>query len=246
MIELILYSRAGCELCHEMEILVEQEMARFEARLEKIDIDGNPELKQRFDVEVPVLFVNGRKAFKYRCTPTRVAQAFVPGGRPPMAVRKSSDRIVFVTAANEESAAAIGRALVEERLAACANLVGPIRSIYRWKDNVEDATEHLLIIKTRASLYAALEKRVKELHSYEVPEIIAVKIESGSPEYLHGSTNPRRACAIIQHASPYDGFARGKTVIGQIRPDEVAEALFSRASRSGKVLTPAPLWSVEP
>jgi glutaredoxin len=69
MIELILYSRADCELCHEMEILVEQEMARFEARLEKIDIDGNPELKQRFDVEVPVLFVNGRKAFKYRCTP---------------------------------------------------------------------------------------------------------------------------------------------------------------------------------
>ncbi len=69
MIELILYSRGDCELCHEMEIMVEQEMARFEARLEKIDIDGNPELKQRFDVEVPVLFVNGRKAFKYRCTP---------------------------------------------------------------------------------------------------------------------------------------------------------------------------------
>jgi periplasmic divalent cation tolerance protein len=101
-----------------------------------------------------------------------------------MAIRKSSDRVVFVTAANEESAVAIGRALVEERLAACANLVGPIRSIYRWKDEVEDAAEHLLIIKTRASLYAALEKRVKELHSYEVPEIIAVKIESGSQQYL--------------------------------------------------------------
>jgi glutaredoxin len=69
MIELILYGRAGCELCHEMEILVEQEMARFEARLEKIDIDRNPELRQRFDVEVPVLFINGRKAFKYRFTP---------------------------------------------------------------------------------------------------------------------------------------------------------------------------------
>ncbi|MGO9056181.1 MAG: glutaredoxin family protein [Candidatus Binataceae bacterium] len=69
MIELVLYSRAGCELCHEMEIVVEQEMARYEARLEKIDIDRDPELKQRFDFEVPVLFVNGRKAFKYRCTP---------------------------------------------------------------------------------------------------------------------------------------------------------------------------------
>ena len=68
MIELILYGRADCELCHEMEILVERETARFEARLEKIDIDGDPELKQRFNLEVPVLFVNGRKAFKYRCT----------------------------------------------------------------------------------------------------------------------------------------------------------------------------------
>lgn len=112
-----------------------------------------------------------------------------------MAVRKSSDRVVFVTVPNEKSAAAIGRALVDERLAACANLIGPIRSIYRWKDNVEDATEHLLIIKTRANLYAALEKRVKELHSYEVPEIIAVKIESGSPQYLawiHESTSIER------------------------------------------------------
>jgi periplasmic divalent cation tolerance protein len=115
-----------------------------------------------------------------------------------MAVRKSSDRIVFVTAGNEESAAAIGRALVEERLAACANLVGPIRSVYRWKDNIEQATEYLLIIKTRGSLYPALEKRVKELHPYEVPEIIAVKIESGSPQYLawiHESTMAKIAPA---------------------------------------------------
>jgi len=68
MIELILYSRTDCELCHEMELVVKREMARFEARLEKVDIDGNPELKRRFNEEVPVLFVNGRKAFKYRCT----------------------------------------------------------------------------------------------------------------------------------------------------------------------------------
>lgn len=115
-----------------------------------------------------------------------------------MAVRKASGRVVFVTAPNEETAATIGRALVEERLAACANLVGPIRSIYRWKDAVEDAAEHLLIIKTQASRYAALEKRVKELHPYEVPEIIAVNIESGSPQYLAWiaeSTRSRRAVA---------------------------------------------------
>ncbi|MGO9056180.1 MAG: divalent-cation tolerance protein CutA [Candidatus Binataceae bacterium] len=108
-----------------------------------------------------------------------------------MAVRKSSDRVVFVTAPDEDRAVKLGRALVEERLAACANLVGPIRSIYRWKDKIEDAAEHLLIIKTRASLYSALEKRVKELHPYEVPEIIAINIESGLPQYLswiHEST----------------------------------------------------------
>lgn len=68
MIDLTLYSRADCELCHEMETLVEREMERFEARLQKIDIDSDPELKQRFNLEVPVLFVNERKAFKYRCT----------------------------------------------------------------------------------------------------------------------------------------------------------------------------------
>lgn len=68
MIELTLYSRADCELCREMEDLIAQEMARFAARLEKVDIGGNPELEGRFGLEVPVLFVNGRKAFKYRCT----------------------------------------------------------------------------------------------------------------------------------------------------------------------------------
>jgi hypothetical protein len=68
MIELTLYSRADCELCREMEEVVAQELARFPARLDKIDIGGNPDLEERFGQEVPVLFVNGRKAFKYRCT----------------------------------------------------------------------------------------------------------------------------------------------------------------------------------
>src|SRR5215469_14735495 len=101
-----------------------------------------------------------------------------------MAVSKNSCIVVVVTTANEPDAAAIGRALVEERLAACANLVGPIRSIYRWRDAVEDAPEHLLIIKTQAKFFPALQARVKELHPYEVPEIIAIDIERGSPSYL--------------------------------------------------------------
>jgi periplasmic divalent cation tolerance protein len=108
-----------------------------------------------------------------------------------MAAAKESDIVVFVTTSTEDNAAAIGRALVEERLAACANLVGPIRSIYRWQDLVEDGAELLLIIKTRSNLFPELETRIKELHPYEVPEIVAVNIEQGSAPYLdwlHDST----------------------------------------------------------
>jgi hypothetical protein len=68
MIELVLYSRADCELCREMEDVIARELDGFAARLEKIDIGGNADLEERFGLEVPVLFVNGRKAFKYRCT----------------------------------------------------------------------------------------------------------------------------------------------------------------------------------
>jgi periplasmic divalent cation tolerance protein len=110
-----------------------------------------------------------------------------------MAVSQKHCVIVFITTADAETAAAIGRALVEERLAACANLLGPIRSIYRWRGAVEEASEHLLLVKTQAGRYRALEARVKELHPYDVPEIIAVDIESGSLPYLdwvRESTNP--------------------------------------------------------
>lgn len=68
MIELLLYTRHDCELCREMEQVIESELPRYDARLERIAIDGNPALEARFGLEVPVLFVNSRKAFKYRCT----------------------------------------------------------------------------------------------------------------------------------------------------------------------------------
>ncbi len=69
MIELILYTRRDCELCREMEEMLEVELPRFDARLERIEIDANPELEALYGQEVPVLFVNQRKAFKFRCTP---------------------------------------------------------------------------------------------------------------------------------------------------------------------------------
>ncbi len=98
--------------------------------------------------------------------------------------RSRDARVVLVNAASEEQALSIAKALVTERLAACANIVSPIRSVYRWEGAVHDETEHLMIIKTRASLVAKVEARVKALHSYEVPEVIALPIVAGSSSYL--------------------------------------------------------------
>jgi periplasmic divalent cation tolerance protein len=92
--------------------------------------------------------------------------------------------VIFVTAGSEDQAVAISRALVNERLAACVNIVGPIRSIYRWRDAVQDDREYLLIVKTRAALYRKVERRVRELHTYEVPEVLALCAERGSPPYV--------------------------------------------------------------
>jgi hypothetical protein len=69
MIELILYTRNDCELCREMEATIAAELPQFDAHIRRVEIDGDPGLEARFGIEVPVLFVNDRKAFKYRCTP---------------------------------------------------------------------------------------------------------------------------------------------------------------------------------
>lgn len=92
--------------------------------------------------------------------------------------------VVLVTAGSAEEAEHIGRTLVEERLVGCANLVGPVRSIYRWQGAVEDASEHLLVLKARAADVDALEARVRALHSYEVPEVLALPVRAGSAPYL--------------------------------------------------------------
>ncbi|HVB87218.1 MAG TPA: divalent-cation tolerance protein CutA [Candidatus Dormibacteraeota bacterium] len=97
-----------------------------------------------------------------------------------------SDKIiVLVTCGSRKEARRIARAVVEAKLAACANLLtAPVESIYRWKGKVEGAREFLLIFKTTRKRFAALEAEVCRLHSYEVPEIIALPIERGSKAYL--------------------------------------------------------------
>ncbi|KUO92208.1 MAG: divalent-cation tolerance protein CutA [Thermocladium sp.] len=91
--------------------------------------------------------------------------------------------IIYVTAPNEDEAAKMARALVEERLAACVNMTR-VRSIYRWRGKVEDEDEVLMMMKTTEPRLRDLIKRVKEIHPYEVPEVLAVPITAGNADYL--------------------------------------------------------------
>jgi periplasmic divalent cation tolerance protein len=92
--------------------------------------------------------------------------------------------VVFSTFPDAETAARIARTLVDERLAACVNLLPMVRSIYRWEGKVCDEAETLAIIKTTAERYAALRARIIELHPYQVPEVIALALADGHPPYL--------------------------------------------------------------
>ena len=96
-----------------------------------------------------------------------------------------TDKIVVLsTADSEEQARKLARALVEKNLAACVNILPGARSIYRWRGQIEEASEWLLVIKSRRDLFRALEAELHRLHSYEVPECIALPVVDGSADYL--------------------------------------------------------------
>ena len=101
-----------------------------------------------------------------------------------MAAGSDDVRIAFATAPDADVAARIARALVEERLVACANLVANVRSIYRWQGRVEDAGEVMLVLKTRADRVGALAERLRALHPYDVPELLVLPVEGGLAPYL--------------------------------------------------------------
>jgi periplasmic divalent cation tolerance protein len=92
--------------------------------------------------------------------------------------------LIFTTAPDDERAETLARTLIEERLAACVNLHGPMVSIYRWKNAVQRDVERQIVIKTTRSRAPALEARLRELHSYELPEFLVVPVEHGSADYL--------------------------------------------------------------
>jgi periplasmic divalent cation tolerance protein len=93
-------------------------------------------------------------------------------------------RVVLTTCGSIEEARKIARELVERKLAACANIIPRIESIYRWKDEIETSTEYLLVIKTTANAFTSLRDALGELHSYEVPECVAIPVTDGSAAYL--------------------------------------------------------------
>jgi periplasmic divalent cation tolerance protein len=102
-----------------------------------------------------------------------------------------ADQILLAisTFPDAEAASRIAQTLVEEKLAACANIIPGVHSIYRWKEKIETAGEVIVFFKTIQDRRAALEEKMRSLHPYEVPELIFIKIDSGSPDYLHWVTD---------------------------------------------------------
>jgi periplasmic divalent cation tolerance protein len=92
---------------------------------------------------------------------------------------------ISTAAGSRDEAERLARALVERRLAGCVQIVGPVRSVYRWQGAIEEADEWLCLIKTAAEQFPAVEAAIRELHSYECPEVIATPIVAGSDAYLH-------------------------------------------------------------
>jgi periplasmic divalent cation tolerance protein len=92
--------------------------------------------------------------------------------------------VVLTTFATAQKAAEVARVLADERLIACANVLPAVRSIYRWQGKVNDEPEVLVVLKTSAARLARMQQRLRELHPYDVPEMIALRVESGWPAYL--------------------------------------------------------------
>lgn len=96
----------------------------------------------------------------------------------------TNKRLVLTTASSPEESKKIARALVESHLAACVNIIPRIESVYRWEGKVEEAQEYLLLIKTTAEAFPSVHEKIQELHSYDVPECIALAVEEGDETYL--------------------------------------------------------------
>ena len=113
---------------------------------------------------------------------------------------------VYMTAPDGETAGRIARVLVEERLAACANILNPVASLYWWRGRLEEARETVCILKTRADAFAAVEARVREIHPYETPCVVALPIALGSAPFLRW---------LEEETSPLPGRSKPVTLADQ-------------------------------
>lgn len=117
--------------------------------------------------------------------------------------RGRDERVVLVTCGSADETDRIAQAIVEKRLAACVNrLEAPVRSTYWWKGKIETAAEHLLLMKTEARLLGDLQMEIERLHSYEVPEVIALPVVAGAENYLQWLTSCVRPAAKPKRTSP--------------------------------------------
>ncbi len=111
----------------------------------------------------------------------------------------STARIVMTTVVSPEEGSRLGRTLVEERLAACATLLPPVHSVYRWQGRIESSAETMLLLKTALDQLPALEARLEELHSYQTPEFLVLEIEAGNCSYLkwlRASVGPQQGTKV--------------------------------------------------
>src|SRR5579871_1584054 len=100
-------------------------------------------------------------------------------------LRMTDKIVVFSTCGSEEEAAKVARHLIEARLAACVTVIPGARSFYRWQNAIENAVEYLLIIKSSRPLFERLRAAIEQMHSYEIPEVIALPVVEGAPGYLN-------------------------------------------------------------
>lgn len=118
-----------------------------------------------------------------------------PTSHPPFEPPHAGVLVVLTNAPDAAVADTLARALVDERLAACVNVLSPCRSVYRWQGAVHDATEVPLLIKTATDRLAALQQRLRELHPYDTPEILAWRPDAGWPPYAQWVVDETRPAA---------------------------------------------------
>jgi periplasmic divalent cation tolerance protein len=123
-------------------------------------------------------------------TETRQASSARPSRTPEEFMQQHEYQLLLTTCPDIATAENIAQALVSDHLAACVNILPITKSIYQWKGQVESAAEHLLIIKSLVRSYLDIEKRILELHPYELPEVIAVPVTGGFADYLAWIRDP--------------------------------------------------------